>query len=362
MEPLLSVVVPVYNCEKYIKKCIYSILNQSLENIEIIIIDDGSTDKSQEILDEICKDDLRIKLIKQKNKGVSAARNKGIEIASGKYIGFVDSDDYIHKDMYKKMYEKAIENDCDIVVCNVNDVTNNNKKVSLNLKQGIIDIKKLTVDKFLMEEYPKLGTAVWHKIFRSELIKKNKIEFINYNQVSSEDTIFNYMSMIKSNRIYCIEEPLYDYMIRDESLTKSKHAKENMINRSLNTVNIMSRYNKQNKIKVEYYIIYRTYWELINGLSYVNPLNISNIKSNIKEYRNIEHFHVTMKNIALSNKLDKYFINHKGSYSLINKVFDKVFSLLCLFKLYILASTIHLIRIKRSNFIQENSIKIHGGV
>lgn len=275
-----------------------------------------------------------------------------MKVASGEYIGFVDSDDYIDKDMYKKMYEKAIESDSDIVVCNVNDVINNKKTISLQLKEGLIDVNELTIDRFLKEEYPKLGTAVWHKIFKTKLIKDNKIEFINYKEVSSEDTIFNYMAMINSNRIYCIEEPLYDYIIRSGSLTKRKDAKENMIYRSLNTVNIMSRYNKENKIDVESYIMYRTYWELINGLSYVNPENIKNIKLNIKAYSKIDNFRITMKSLAFSNKLDGYFLNHKRHYSLVNKVFDKIFCLLILFNLDTLASIIHLFRMKRSNSIQ----------
>lgn len=358
IKPLVSIVVPVYNSEQYIEENIRSILNQSIKNIEIIVINDGSTDESRQVLERLVKFDSRIKLINQRNTGVSEARNRGIKLATGEYIGFVDSDDHIDKDMYKKMYEKAIESDSDIVVCNVNDVINNKKTISLQLKEGLIDVNNLTIDRFLKEEYPKLGTAVWHKIFRRELIKDNKIEFINYKEVSSEDTIFNYMSMIKSNRIYCIEEPLYDYIIRSESLTKRKDAKENMTYRALNTVNIMSRYNKENKIDSGNYIMYRTYWELINGLSYVNPENINNIKLNIKEYSNIASFNMTMKSIALSSKLDIYFTNHKGSYSFINKVFDKIFSLLCLFKLYTLAGAIHLVRIKRGNSIQRKSIRV----
>lgn len=116
MNPLVSVIVPIYNVEKYLPKCIESIMNQTLKEIEIILIDDGSTDRSGAIADEYGERDSRINIIHKKNGGQGSARNKGIELANGYYIGFVDSDDWIDCDMYEKLYSKAISLKSDIVV------------------------------------------------------------------------------------------------------------------------------------------------------------------------------------------------------------------------------------------------------
>ena len=361
IKPLISVIVPVYNGEKFICQCIDSITNQTLKDIEILIINDGSKDNTLKVIESIAKNDSRIKILNQKNSGVSAARNNGISNSLGEYIAFVDSDDYIDKTMCEKMYKKAEEFNSDIVICNVNDVINDNKKVSLNLNEGIIDIRRLTGSEFLSNEYFKLGTAVWHKIFKSNLIKENKIKFINYSEVASEDTLFNYEAMLKAKRIYCIDEPLYDYKINENSLTKSKSAKENMVKRCMNTVNIMSDFLSKNRIKDENFIDYITYWQFINALSYVNEFKVKLLVNSIKEYSKISTFNTAIKKIALSSELDKYFINHKGSYSIINKFFDKVFSLLCLCKLYYFAGAIHLLRLKRANKIQTNDVNLNGG-
>lgn len=231
MNPIVSVIIPVYNSQKCIESCINSILSQTLKEIEIIAINDGSTDDSYKILKKLLEKDCRIRLINQENRGVSAARNRGLEEARGEFIGFVDADDYIDKTMYEKMYEKAKKFKSDIVICNVSDVSNGSRKVSLNLNEGVIDIESSKESKFLRDEYFRLGSAVWHKIFRTSLIKENKIKFINYSEVASEDTLFNYEAMLKAKRLYCIDEALYDYKISENSLTKSKSAKENMIKR-----------------------------------------------------------------------------------------------------------------------------------
>ena len=173
--------------------------------------------------------------------------------------------------------------------------------------------------------------------------------------------MFNYEAMLKAKRLYCIDEPLYDYKISENSLTKSKIAKENMVKRCMNTVNIMSDFLSKNKIEDENFIDYITYWEFINALSYVDELKVKLLVKSIKEYSKSPTFNKSIKKVALSNILDKYFINHKGSYGMINKVFDKVFSLLCLCKLYYFAGAIHLLRLKRANKIQANAINLNGG-
>lgn len=117
MVPNVSIIVPIYNGELYIKKCIESLLEQTLQNIEIILIDDGSTDNSKEIIDSYSKLDKRIKSIFQKNSGPSTARNIGIKNATGEYITFVDADDWVNKETYSELYDRASENNVDVAFC-----------------------------------------------------------------------------------------------------------------------------------------------------------------------------------------------------------------------------------------------------
>ena len=254
--------------------------------------------------------------------------------------------------MYEKMYKKAEDNNCEIVICNVNDVKGEEKKVSLCLEEGIINMDMIIKEDFLCEKYCKLGTAVWHKIFKSELIKNNNIKFVNYNEVASEDTLFNFEAMMKAKNIYCLDQPLYNYIITEVSLTKSSVAKSNMVKRCINTVDIIRDFLEKNSIKAEQYINYLIYWEFINALSYVEEVNVKNISKAIKEYSKIKGFKAALKNIAFSSKLDKYFINHKGSYLTVNKIFDKTFSILCYLNLNSLAAVIHSKRLKRARAIQ----------
>ena len=122
---LVSVIVPVYNVEKYLKKCVTSIMENSFKNLEINLVDDGSTDNSGQLCDELAIMDIRIKVIHKKNGGLSSARNAGLDIARGDYISFVDSDDYIDKNMLGKMLDKAIEYNADIVQCGISRVNEN---------------------------------------------------------------------------------------------------------------------------------------------------------------------------------------------------------------------------------------------
>ena len=130
MENLISVIVPVYNIEAYLRKCIDSILAQTYTNLEIILVDDGSTDNSGEICNEYAAKDARIRVIHKGNGGLSSARNTGIDIATGKYIGFVDSDDYLAPDMYEKLLGAIVNNHADISVCNVHHVDENEELIS----------------------------------------------------------------------------------------------------------------------------------------------------------------------------------------------------------------------------------------
>lgn len=198
MKPDISVVVPIYNVEKYLDKCVNSLLNQTIKNIEIILVDDGTPDNSGKIADEYERKYDNIKVIHQKNSGLGPARNTGIENATGQYIGFVDSDDWVEKSMYERLLNKAKENNADIVFGGHKDVISGKiarikphplaGKTILE-KEKILKIRKNlfghSVDDTDLEAYP---MRVWTGIYKREFLLNNNIRFEN---ILSEDTIFN---------------------------------------------------------------------------------------------------------------------------------------------------------------------------
>lgn len=203
-KPLICVIVPVYNTEPYLRKCLDSIIVQTYENLEILIIDDGSTDKSGRICDEYTKD-ARVKVFHTENRGLSAARNKGLDEANGDWIGFVDSDDWIDPDMYEILLQIAKKTGADIVECGVYEEypgeTKNKEKKS----------KKLTgskaVEALLREE---LSDNVWNKLWRRQCFTNMRFP---ENRLF-EDIVTTYRIFLKVECVQSIEECKYHYLQR----------------------------------------------------------------------------------------------------------------------------------------------------
>lgn len=225
--PKISIIVPIYNVEQYIQQCIDSLLHQTLSDIEIILVDDGSPDNSGRIADEYSKRDSSIKVIHQSNKGLGPARNAGIAEASGEYTGFVDSDDWVLPDMFRVLYENAVSQNADISVggyCNyvngkidrVNVHPLHGKTISApeDLKQVRMDL--YGVDDRSTDPFP---MSVWTSIYKTELIKKNHLQFEN---ILSEDTIFNISIYKYASVISFIDCTDYCYRKDDQaSITNS---------------------------------------------------------------------------------------------------------------------------------------------
>lgn len=165
----VSIIIPVYNCEKYVEKCIRSVIEQTYQNLEIIVIDDGSVDGSTDILDKLAVEDNRIILIHQRNSGVAAARNKGLNLATGEYLTFVDGDDYVSRDYIKQLYELAENKDLDMVICGLKYVTEDGQI----LRELIPD----EYQKMEREEWTFRISAVCSHFYRRELWEKYAIHF-----------------------------------------------------------------------------------------------------------------------------------------------------------------------------------------
>ena len=166
MNPILSIIVPVYNVEIYLERCIKSILNQSFKEFELILINDGSTDKSRDICDKYSKLDTRIIVVHQKNLGVSAARNTGLDIARGKYIGFVDADDFIHYSMYKIMIDVIKNTSSDMVVCDYIKVDETYKESEKEIEK--VDVESFDKNEVLNKLFIKgaFEVMLWNKVYK----------------------------------------------------------------------------------------------------------------------------------------------------------------------------------------------------
>jgi glycosyltransferase involved in cell wall biosynthesis len=216
MNPKISVVVPVFNSELHLQKCIDSICKQTYVNLEIIIVNDGSTDNSSVISDDLANKDNRIKVIHKKNEGVSVARNIGVELATGEYIGFVDSDDWLEQDAYEKIVDIIIEQRVEAVIFEYKIVHEDG-----NYKHNYY--KKLngfmTNEKAIESVISPVSRFIWNKVFSKRLLKD--IEF-DSTLFYGEDTLYAIQALSKAQLIFYLSEPLYNYFQSPSSVTRSE--------------------------------------------------------------------------------------------------------------------------------------------
>ncbi len=223
--PLVSVIVPVYNTERFLPKCIESVLAQTYSNLEIIAVDDGSKDKSLSILKEHAKKDDRLKVFSTPNRGVSATRNFALEKVNGEYVCFIDSDDYMAEDFVEILYRKLIDNDADIAVVK-------NLRVSEKQKyefKRVADWKSLKVENYNRVQAmcqlftgKKFGLGTWNKMYKTSLLRREKKSGFFEHVYYSEDTAFLFDTFYKAENVVYIPLARYAYTRRNGSLVRSK--------------------------------------------------------------------------------------------------------------------------------------------
>lgn len=227
--PKVSIVIPVFNVQKYLHRCIDSLRNQTLYDIEIILVNDGSTDDSGRICDEYMELDSRVKVIHKKNAGLGYARNSGLEIATGQFIGFVDSDDFVSPEMYETLYIKAIQYQSEIVACSYFLQGEDYCLSKSNFERDII-LEDDLISEFCLdivsgaptEKKEKLyPVSVWVGIFSNHLIKSNKIVFDSERDIVSEDIPFRIRTALLAKKIVIIPNTLYYYCQNESSLSKT---------------------------------------------------------------------------------------------------------------------------------------------
>lgn len=228
MHPNISVIVPVYNVERYLEDCIKSILLQQFQDIELILVDDGSSDNSSQICSSYAKKDRRVRFIRRLKEGVSSARNYGIEIAKGNYIAFVDADDTVEPNIYTYMFEAAASNSADMVVCPfTTKYPNTPEKDSVSKVWEEVNYlipKQTILNKLIpafIENYHLSLTSCWNKLYRRSVLIDFKVRF-EKNMTFGEDKRFNLRVLTCIHNIIFIDKPLYNYNIRkNTSLSQS---------------------------------------------------------------------------------------------------------------------------------------------
>ncbi len=285
MLPKISVVIPCYNCEKFVEKCINSILAQSYTNLELIIVNDGSTDNTEDVVKKYL-DDERVKCLKQPNGGEAAARNAGIDVATGEMIGFVDSDDYIEKDMYLKLFNAMLETKSDMAIANYNQIySDGTVKTAYSTMSG----DTFNIQEDILSYWVKVCASahpnnyVWSRLYKTDVIRNSKIKFEKY--VHSADTLFNFKLLPFIDKCVLVNDGLYNYVQREGSGIHTVAVKKNIAELYADTFQEIADYYNENHEKFKCVLPIHAYTRMKNVFFYSRLAGIpdAEIVSNLVE-------------------------------------------------------------------------------
>ena len=313
MMELVSVVVPIYNVEQYLDRCILSILSQTYENLEIILVDDGSPDNCGKICDQYASKDQRVRVIHKENGGLSDARNAGVKIATGKYLLFIDSDDFVAEDLVQKTVESAELNHSDIVLFDYQRLESNDT-IEVCSISGIPENQS-----FSLKDYPEVlfkSISAWNKLFLREFYMNSEIQFpVGYYY---EDLGSSPKYLFAAKRITYVKEPFYNYVIREGSIMSAAKEEKNYHDRCkmIETVNDYYRqkeaYNKYKK-ELEYLALFHAYFipakEILfrkGDRAYIDKFR-DFVREQYPEYVHNPY----LNSMSQKEKLQFYMIDHK---------------------------------------------------
>ena len=309
-KPIVSVIVPVYNVEQYIGRCLESLTNQSCSlEYEIIVINDGTKDNSMDIVQDYAKRYSFIKIIEQENAGLSGARNTGIENATGEYIAFVDSDDFVSTDYIKLLYESAVENNSDVVCCNYRNIVNESGSGIGNFPRhscGVFSGEKIL--KEVLQDIT-VRSYVWNKMYRRSIVEDNGIRFplgVNFEDLAIMPQVFYY-----SKKVSFIPQALYNYVHREGSITGSISKRD--IRNYLMAFSTLRKFMEEKKIYKKYKFTYcvlskkigftifgmliRCWWREPKTAYVIK--NYSNSNRYLKIYSGNDYHHVTPSELEI---------------------------------------------------------------
>ena len=285
--PKVSIIIPIYNVEKYLDRCVQSVINQTLQDIEIILVDDESPDGCPQMCDEYARKDNRVKVVHKKNAGLGFARNSGLEVATGEYVTFLDSDDFVDKDTYRQIYENILKNEleiCYFTYCRyLNDGTIIHES---HLGDEKLYIGKEQTERFMLDMVGKVYNnpdseyhimSVCFGVYKTDIIKRNNVKFVSEREIASEDLIFHIDLLPYITRIGYLPKEFYYYYVNTGSITFTySDAKYNSYIKLIETVKskLSERYDAE-KYEPHYYTqVLRVYkmlfrFESINKASFL---------------------------------------------------------------------------------------------
>ena len=298
---LISIVIPIYNVEKYIKGCIESVINQTYKELEIILVDDGGTDRCPEICDEFAEKDNRIKVIHQENKGLSGARNTGIDSSKGKYIIFIDSDDTVESTLVEDLYNCLKKHNTDIAICGRNYVYEDKTiicKVEKHI-ECVFEFEKAIIE---MNRFELFDMSAWAKIYKKELFEDLKFP----EGKLSEDYFVMYKLFEKAKNVSYISKPLYNYMQRLNSISRNKNINHDFLEAAKKQMEDLE--DKYPNLKQTLHTAYASACLTVLDFYIKNKVKCS--KEKIKEFKNIIIENIGFikknKNISISKKIQFY--------------------------------------------------------
>jgi glycosyltransferase involved in cell wall biosynthesis len=329
---LISVIVPIYNVEKYLNQAIDSILAQTYKNLEILLIDDGSTDNCGKICDEYASKDNRIKVIHKENGGLGKAYNTGLELATGNYIAFVESDDYIEPNMYEVMLENAIKYNTDTIKC---DFYWYNRKADIqNLPYCGTKIfnQKEPTGSFIIDDFPILcayHSSIWSYLHKAEFVKQ--IKFVETVGAGYVDAPFTFEVLCKAKSIVLLSQPLYHYRMENHgnSVSLSDERSIQMAYRFCEAKNVIKKYNKYDLLKEVFYLHasvanYIYYKRIEPQYRYEYFLKLRELFSDLKDDKNFEWKYIKKYKkwiLAINNN------NFEKSVRCVTRRLHKIFSI-----------------------------------
>lgn len=303
MEVKVSIIVPVYNTERYIDRAITSILNQTLKEIEIILVDDESPDRCPQICDEYAKKDNRVKVIHKKNGGLGFARNSGLDIATGEYVMFVDSDDTIENNACEILYDTGKKYNADVISGNFNTEIKPGKWVKTNQPEGLQILRGKEIYNYMLnmiatEPYEKIDrlypVSVCITCIKRVLIENNKLRFLSEREVSSEDTVFKICLLKKANTLVRIPYSFYCYYLNGASLSHTFNMDKFLkLNKLHNELSKLLASNENERLRIDRFIISDARMHFIrlansnstDKIKLIKKMMKNEIWEKVKEYR-----------------------------------------------------------------------------
>lgn len=279
----MSIVIPVYNVERYLAQCFATVITQTYKNIEVLLIDDGSTDTSGNISDKLAQSDSRVSVIHKKNGGLSDARNTGIRSAAGDYITFIDSDDYVDASFVEIMLESAQRTGADISQCN-----NSRKSNQLGLGSNAEKSMRGTDAFVMLMKYKAISPTVWAKIYKLSLFRDNNIEFPVGRL--HEDTAVLYKLIYFANRIVCLNNVLYYYRLNNMSIMNASYT-EHHYGSVVHYHKELDEFISNNKVIISRRAIYRH--KALRFLSVLNKMALHH-KEGLKAYKNLKDEYISL--------------------------------------------------------------------